>query len=49
MISTSTLVAIEFLAFFGGLLWFGWRQSKLMERSIAEDTRRAAEAERADG
>jgi len=45
VISTNMLVGIEFLAFFGGLLWFGWRQAKLMERAVAEDKRKAAEGE----
>lgn len=44
MISTNVLVGIEFLGFFGAILWFGWRQAKLMERSLAEDKRKAAEA-----
>lgn len=46
MISTNILVGIEFVAFFGAILWFGWRQAKTMERSLAEDKRKA-EAEKA--
>ncbi len=42
MISTNMLVGIEFVAFFGGLLWFGWRQAKLMERANAEAKRKDA-------
>lgn len=48
MISTNVLVGIEFVAFFGGLLWFGWRQARLMERAVAEDKRKAAQAARDD-
>jgi hypothetical protein len=44
MISTNTIVAIEFIGLFGAVMWFGWRQAKGMERSIAEDKRKAAEA-----
>lgn len=46
VISTTTFVAIEFFAFFGGVMWFAWRQGKIMERSIAEDRR--AERERVE-
>jgi len=45
VISTNVLVGIEFVAFFGAILWFGWRQAKLMERAVAEDKRKAAEGE----
>lgn len=41
MISTSVLMGIEFVGFFGFLLWFGWSQARMMERSLAEDARRA--------
>ena len=48
MISTNVLVGIEFVAFFGAILWFGWRQAKLMERSLDADKRKAAEPARDD-
>jgi hypothetical protein len=41
MISTSVLMGIEFVGFFGFLLWFGWSQARMMERSLAEAARRA--------
>lgn len=45
MTSISIVVAIKFVVLFGGLLWFGWSQSRVMARSLAAEKRKAAEAE----
>lgn len=48
MISTNLLVGIEFVAIFGAILWFAWSQARTMERSLAEDRRKAEESRASD-
>lgn len=43
MISTDVIVGVKALVLVGAVMWFCWRQAKLMERARAEDARRAAD------